>query len=514
MPAAEPRAAEIVIIGSGPAGISAAWPLVRAGIDVVLLDAGKADLPAPPSGTIGGLRGGEAWFHHVHGGAPPVPEPAQDRSPKLATPLARAALDGYAAAIGLRAQDFLAAGSLAPGGLSTIWGAAVPQFGAADIAHFPCPPADMHAAYARVLARIGASSPAPRAAPVEKLFRRHARCRDGFELVPARNAVLAQPQDGRAECTQCGLCLWGCARRSIYSAAYELPALRAHANFRHLSGYLARDIVPEAGGHAILLEHAQGGPAPPLHARRVVLAAGTIATTALALRRLGMLERELRLLTNPVAALACVVPGEIGADLPAASFSLGQLAYRLALPGGAEASGLLYAADTLPLGAIADRLPLGRPTALRVARALAPALVLATCYLPGTFSRNVLRAGADGRITVRGEQTEAARAALRQAAARLGGFLRRRGAYVLPGSVTLSPPGSDAHYAGTFPMGGDTPTRCAADGEVLGAPGLHIADGACLPVLPAQHCTLTIMANADRIGHALAGRAGRAGVPA
>jgi choline dehydrogenase-like flavoprotein len=41
---------------------------------------------------------------------------------------------------------------------------------------------------------------------------------------------------------------------------------------------------------------------------------------------------------------------------------------------------------------------------------------------------------------------------------------------------------------------------------VNGAPGLFVVDGAALPALPARHCTLTIMANADRIGRALAAR--------
>ena len=37
-------------------------------------------------------------------------------------------------------------------------------------------------------------------------------------------------------------------------------------------------------------------------------------------------------------------------------------------------------------------------------------------------------------------------------------------------------------------------------GEVLGMEGVYVVDGACLPVLPEKSHTLTIMANADRIG--------------
>jgi hypothetical protein len=262
--------------------------------------------------------------------------------------------------------------------------------------------------------------------------------------------------------------------------------------------------VHAGDGHLLELDGADRTIAAPC----VVLAAGTIATTALALRRLGAFGRDLRLLSNPVAALACIVPGQFAAALPERSFSLGQLHYRMKLADGGTATGLLYAADTLPLSVVADRLPFSRPLALRFARALAPSLVLATCYLPGTFSRNRLRLEQDGAtsIFIVGEQPLETRTALRAAGRRLSDHLRRRGAYQLPGSLTLSEPGSDAHYAGTLRMGDDGFFGCSADGELNACRNLHIVDGACLPVLPAQHCTLTIMANADRIGRALARR--------
>ena len=40
-------------------------------------------------------------------------------------------------------------------------------------------------------------------------------------------------------------------------------------------------------------------------------------------------------------------------------------------------------------------------------------------------------------------------------------------------------------------------------GEIEGLKNIHIVDGACLPVLTEKSHTLTIMANADRIGRQL-----------
>jgi len=64
-------------------------------------------------------------------------------------------------------------------------------------------------------------------------------------------------------------------------------------------------------------------------------------------------------------------------------------------------------------------------------------------------------------------------------------------------------PGTDAHFAGTLPMGGTGANGTNALGELKGLEGLHVVDGAVLPSLPSKHATLTIMANADRIGRAL-----------
>lgn len=495
----------IVIIGSGPAGISAAWPLVEAGLPVLMLDASDATpLPAAPGGTIGEMRRGPDRARIMFGDQPPLPGPVENRSPKLATVLARAVGAGFHDRLGLSADGFFSLGSLAQGGLTNIWGAMASPWDDADLAPFPGGAIAMRTAYQRVSARIGLGGGATDlAAPIRTLLRRHAGRDDGLDLSIASNAVLANARDGREGCSHCGLCLWGCDRRSIYNAAYELPALQRHANFTYRRGQYVREILPDGAGHRLIIDGAE-----PICAARVILAAGTITTTALALRRLGAFDEDVKLLSNPLAALATLVPGQIGTALPERSFSLAQLQFGLTMADQVRSAGTLYAADTLPLSVIADRLPLSRPLALRFVRALMPALVLATFFLPGSFSRNRIRlaSGPTRRVTIQGEQPPETRAALRKVGRQLGKKLRQRGAYALPGSLTVAEPGTDIHYAGTLPMGATGRFGCGPDGTLNNCPNLHIVDGACLPVLPAQHCTLTIMANADRIGRELAAR--------
>jgi choline dehydrogenase-like flavoprotein len=312
---------------------------------------------------------------------------------------------------------------------------------------------------------------------------------------------------------RCGLCLWGCRHGSIYNSGFDVAGLRRRPNFAFEAGALVRRIEPSADGHVLRVE-SRGG-VRVVRAARVVLAAGALATTALVFDRLGQLDRPAPLLDNPVAAVAFAVPGMVGRDLPEECFSLAQIFFQVPI-GDGDAAGALYSADGLPLDVFARRMPFTRPAALRLARLLAPALVLGTCYLPSHYSRNTIAVGWTGdrhRLTITGEVTAAARTALNDVRRRLGAGLRRLGALPLPGGFAVARPGSDAHYAGTVPMRreGDAfgAPGCGPDGQVRGAAGLFVADGAALPALPARHCTLTIMANADRIGRALVAR-GRA----
>lgn len=506
--------ADVIIVGSGPAGTSAAWPLLEAGLRVLMLDAADAAVPEPPDASgLAALRVAPDRWRAELGAHGPIA--LGDQSPKFATPIARAVLGGFAEAAGLTADGFRPVGSLATGGLSRIWGALAQPYDAAELAAFPADRADLALSYGRVARRIGLSGDGEHAPvdgqtclaePAARLLARHRAlpAEPGFTLSRATNAVLAAPREDRLACNACGLCLHGCARGAIYTSAYELPALRRFAHFTYLPGFRVLRLL-EAGGHAV---DARRGPSVRrFRAPRIVLAAGTIATSSLALRRLGLAGRPVRLASNPVGGTAFLLPRLIGAALPERSFGLGQLFYRVGLADGLGGAGVIYGADTLPLAAVADRLPLSRPTSLRLARALAPALLLATGYLPGSLSDNTLTAhdeGEAGRVGIVGHQDPRAETELRLLFGTLKRALRKRGLIAVPGSTTILPPGADAHPAATLPMGGTGPNATSDAGELRGCAGVFVVDGASLPTLAATHPTLTIMANADRIGRHIA----------
>jgi choline dehydrogenase-like flavoprotein len=507
---------QVIVVGSGPAGTSAAWPLVSAGIRVLMIDAsnGRAP-PVAESRPLELFRADPARWKDRFGADLACLDADGTLSPKFATPVARSVLAGFAERLRLATRNFVAAGSLGCGGLSKIWGALAEPFEDRDFRDFPVGSTEFRSSYRAVAGRIGLprgavrDRAAPASAPARRLLERYQRQprTDGFALAPAANAVLDTAEDGRAACSHCGLCLFGCSRGSIYDSAQELPRLGRFQNFTYRPDHFVRGLGADGRDHRLEIE--TGGQPQSLTAPVVVLAAGTIATSGLALPRLGWIDRPVRLLTNPAAAAAFLLPEFLGRDLPDRSCSLGQLFYRVRSAGGEDAAGVLYGADALPVDLVAARLPVARPFALRLAHALAPALLLASCYVRGALSRNTLSVREENgrrRIAIEGEETDEATRALGAALGRLRRTMCRLRAVPLPGSESMLRPGADAHYAGTLPMGGSGPTATSAFGELAGCPRLFVADGACLPALPATHPTFTIMANADRIGQEIARR--------
>jgi choline dehydrogenase-like flavoprotein len=517
---------DAIVVGSGPCGVAAARTLLEGGRSVLLVDAGD-DCPVPASaGALGVLRrDAEATWPLFLGRDFAALRASEESSPKLRTPRAARLAERYCATLGISTSGFLAMGALAVGGLSNFWGATASVYSGADLATWPAAAARL-ASHARAIARrIGISGrdgddlaeyhgdvpldgdlPVP--PPMAMLLDRYARCRDrlrarGFALGRARNAVLTQAKGPRRQgCALDNLCLWGCARGAVYSSAFELDELATFPKFRLERNMVVRTIAGAGGGWR--LEAEQHGRPCSLESRTILLAAGAIATTRLVL---GLKEWRgpVRLLTNPVFAAGFVMPSMLGRALSEQGFSMAQLHYVLEEAGAAAdyAAGALYLTDGLPASEFIARLPLTRPVARVVTRAVMPAMLLATCYLSSDYSDNRVTLRPDGVLAIEGGHAAGAAGRVRLLGRRLRAALRGLGLIAVPGAAALSTPGADFHYAGTLPMGGRGALATTPGGELVGARGLYVVDAACLPRLSAKPPTLTAMANASRIAEGI-----------
>lgn len=515
---------DVVIVGSGPAGVSAAFPLIEAGLNVLMVDGGCGTTLNPPVGQFLDIRRADAsqwqWmvgrnFHSVrHSDAV---------SPKLRVPTHEAVFEGFGAANSIVADDFVVVGSLAPGGLSNAWGCGVACFTDFELAPFPVAPAEMRVSYGAVARRIGVSGareddlsdffgldewsqpPMPIDELQGGLLARYSRCRDrllqnGFRLGRARVAALTEPLGARSACDQSGCCLWGCARRALYSATEDLKLLLGRNGFHYRSGFVVERVSQE-GEYIAVTGRCEAG-SGLVRARRVLLAAGTLASTRLALQAIDH-RVPVSLQSCPTAAFMLWLPQRLG-RFHSKSFGLGQLSYSLTLVDGTQCFGSLFNTTGIPVSEFARHMPFGKRLGVDLLEPLLTSCVVGNLFLPGGMTDVTLRLDANDRLVVRGAYREEVATLMAEVHRRLRASFWRLGAVVMPTSFKIGLPGADIHYAASLPMRTE-PGRGETDpyGELAGAAGIHVVDGASLSSLPAKSHALTIMANSDRISRHL-----------
>ena len=105
-----------------------------------------------------------------------------------------------------------------------------------------------------------------------------------------------------------------------------------------------------------------------------------------------------------------------------------------------------------------------------------------------------------GKLLVDFKETKECKKIFKDVSNHLRKVFFKMGVVMAPGGIRVGAPGSDMHYACTFPMR-KNPKQYETDffGKLIDLPGVHIVDGSILSALPSKPHTLTIMANADRI---------------
>ena len=149
---------DAIIVGSGPAGVSAAFPLVDAGMRVLMVDGGEVPAVTLPDADYLDSRANDRrqWEWLVGRDFQALREAAAT-SPKFRAPTLDYVFRGFAEANAIVAENFNPVGSLAVGGLSNAWGCGVARFSGADLADFPIAESELAPSFEAVARRIGIS---------------------------------------------------------------------------------------------------------------------------------------------------------------------------------------------------------------------------------------------------------------------------------------------------------------------------------------------------------------------
>ena len=487
-----------LVIGSGPSGIAVAKALLARGEAVTMIDGGKAVFPADPA------------LHSRLVETEPNRWSQADRlawqAPQFQTPAGQVRRFGSDA--GMEAQDAIFAdgsdklalrASHAKGGLSMLWGGAVRPYAARDMTGWPVTADDLAPHYRAVADFL------PIAGPDSDPLARHAPPKLG----PQAEAVLTRAGDSaevsvRAAstatgdaCRACGMCLHGCPWGQIWQAQSTLQDLGQHDRFSYQSGP-AVTAISETGTH-VLVDRAG---AEPLKAERIYLGAGVLETARLLL---GMGWRDRLILRDSQFAfmpLLKAIPPRGVDQLPLTTLPKLFADIEPENESGHPAHAQIYGWNEFYIRDLMANYSKGLPGAKLALNMLARRMMVAQIFLHSDHGAQItVSAAADGKLRAATENGAEFDAVMASAQNRLARHMRRAGYHALKFASRKAEPGASFHVGASVPMS-TNPNGAASDliGRPHGLARVHVVDASVLPSIPAATITLSVMANAHRIG--------------
>ena len=519
----------IFVVGSGPAGVSCAQGLLARGANVTLVDSGQSLEPDRLTQIEGLAKSGfDTWTKEktqfLKGGM-------ESSSSGILLKLAYGSDFPYrepAGATPVTCEGADTKPSYALGGLSTVWGSAVLPYRQEDLDEWPITARDLEDGYRAVLKWMPLAARRDDLASVFPLYSENyspmplsrqaagllqnldARKKElntrGVLFGTSRLAVNAAPADGPG-CVACGLCMYGCPHRLIYSSDQTFHALLAHPRFRYRSGLTVRTVKEKDGGVVLSAVDQKNGTVQ-LEGDRVFLAAGVLGTAGILLRSSGQYNQPVTLKDSQYYLLPLLRLKGTANVSTERLHTLSQLFLEIVDPAVSPYTVHLqtYTYNELFRDPVVAKLGPARP--FFPLEAFVGRLLLFQGYLHSAHSPQIQltlqKTEGGDKLTAVGVPNPDTEKTLRKLVRKLTGLARLTGLMPLFPMLQPGKPGRGFHSGGTFPMR-DNPGPGETDifGRPSGMSRVHAVDASVFPTVPATTITFTVMANAYRIGSLL-----------
>jgi choline dehydrogenase-like flavoprotein len=514
------------VIGSGPAGVACAKALLARGANVLMLDAG---LELEPERAQIVRRLAET-------------KPSAWKANDIATLKSGMAADETGVPLKLlfgsdfpyreteekipwRGRGISFRPSLALGGLSNVWGAAMLPYRDPDISDWPVKNSELAQHYRAVTKITGLAAqrddldeifPLHSENPgtlqssrqADLLFQNLNRNREklrgrGWHFGRARVAIRAADNIKGSGCVHCGFCLYGCPYGCIYNSADTVRELQREANFTY-----QRDVIVTSlreNSEKVFIEGFHHETLAPLsfEADRVYLAAGVIPTAQILLRSQNAFDLPLTLRDSQYFLFPLVLARRTRDVQAEALYTLSQLFIELSDPKISRRSVHLQIYTYSDTIGQAIRKSLG-PLKM-FARQLEERMIVVQGYLhsdeSATVEMKLKRDGEKDFLQLDAKSNPETRRTVKKVLREMLSQTRRLGGIVVPQMLQLAGPGRGFHSGGSIPMRAN-PKQFESDllGRPHGWSRVHAVDASVLPSVPATTITFSVMANAHRIG--------------
>lgn len=519
---------KIAVVGSGPAALACAKGLIERGHRVAMLDAGE-ELDAERQTLVDDLRHKpfETWSKAEIARIKENPSFERGGVPRRRLFGSDYVFAGHRQHSPLELEGTRLEPTYARGGYSAVWGASMLPIAETDLSDWPVSPQELEPYYHKVLKDLPLSAEPGNHEPHFPLYRDDldpiplpSQCaglldrmraksddleRVGLRFGRSRLAVRNTDSGDLGGCISCGLCLYGCVPRAIYSTVEEIDVLQSSAKLQYLPDRIVVGLK-EQPKHVELVWRSQKGTQETGTFDAVFLGLGAVNTTRLLLHSLELFEQEIDILDSQKIILPVLTFAATSEALSERKPILPGVFLDMYDPDVDDCwvHTQIYAINEPVLRRLG--IDPDRPRSMRRSL-LAPGLKRLMVAWVGFNSKHSgrLRARLDSHTNVFHlkaiEPPESARHMRRTAwhLCRLG--LRFGAVFVVP-AMQIGEPGAGHHVGGSFPMRADVDAKTQTDrwGRPGGYKRVFAIDSTVFPSIPATTIALPAMANAWRIG--------------
>lgn len=492
---------KVIVVGSGPAGVSAAKGLLERGFQVTLLDAGNT-LENEKKILLNDIQQGNlspqinSIRHHTNA-------KSDFKLPYGSAFIYKDVGDHFSWQI----KQCYFKPSFAQGGLSNVWGGAITEYSPSDLSDWPTACRDLSSYYSCIINWLNPYYTEDTSSRLSKqgvylndiwLKNQDQLIDRGFSFQSARLAVDMN------RCKLCGSCQYGCPYKYIYHSSFHLEQLLKHPSFIYIDKVVVETFSEINHQVEVSVKHLHDKSSTKVFCDYLFVACGAGLSSLLYLRAMNETGRELTLKDSQHFLLPCLLRERIKGALNEPLHTLCQLKLSLSnnnvslYPVHLQ----IYTYMDHYLREIKNKFKWIFPFMNPALNYLLERLLVVQGYLDSRESNQLtIKYIETGKFIIKEKKMNNVDVIINRSIKYINENHKQLAIKPLSLMMHRSMTGQSNHIGSSLPMS-DHPKNDEVD--IWGRPRycerIHFVDGSILPSIPAGSITLTIMANAYRIG--------------
>lgn len=492
---------KVIVVGSGPAGVSVAKGLLERGCTVTLLDVGNTLEPEKrnllrKTQESGNLLNINSLRSHANA-------KKELKLPYGSNFIYEAVRDHFF----WKTQNCYLQPSFAQGGLSNVWGGAIAEYSPKELMDWPISCRNLSFHYSEIISWLGKYYTANTSSFLSQqaIYLKNAWEKYQFELEKNGfnygSPILAIDFN---HCSMCGLCQYGCPYELIYNSSMHLNLLNQNSNFNYVSDIVVTNFSENNYQVEIIVKNSKNQQLKKFFSDRLFIACGGGLSSLLYLRSLDKPGKTLHLKDSQHFILPCLLDRSIKNVMNESLHTLCQLKASVNQRNVSNFPIHLqfYTYMDLYLNELKNKLGLMFSALKPLFKHWLERLVVIQGYLDSKESNHlIIKYDTSGRFIIKSNKTMPVTSTINQVVKYLKQHNNQLALKPLQFLMSKSLTGQSNHVGSSLPMS-DEPKEDEVD--IWGRPRhfnrIHFVDSSILPSIPAGPITLTIMANAYRIG--------------